>query len=207
MLVRVHRLRNQRGFTLTEMLATMAVLGVVFATFALVISSTLRHNAEVEESTALQTEARAALDRFATDLRQIYTGDEVNFPPTFPIESIGTTTITFLSPDRQQPFHLRKLSYRLTSGNFERAFLVSTDTDGWPWVGLTAAPSNWQRLVGSVRNSTIFTYYDAAGAQLAAIAANRTLVRTVRLTLVTSTPTSQTRQTTYETSVTLRADV
>jgi prepilin-type N-terminal cleavage/methylation domain-containing protein len=203
----LNRIRQREGFTLTEMLATMAVLAIVFATFSLVISSTLRHNAEVEESTVQQTEARAALERFATDLRQTYTGDDVNFPSTFPIETIGNTTITFFSPDRKQPFHLRKLTYRLNAGGFERAFLTSTDTDGWPWAGLTAAPSAWQRLVGSVRNSTIFTYYNAAGAQLAATAANRTLVRTVRLTLVTSTPTSQSRQTTYETSVTVRADV
>jgi hypothetical protein len=131
----------------------------------------------------LQTEARAAVERFAAELRQAYTGDEET--ATFPIEQIGGTSITFLSPDRGQPFHLRRIHYQLASGRFERAAATSTDTDGWPWDIGALGPL--QRLVGSVRNTPVLRYFDTDGDELAATSANRTAVRTVRLTLVLST--------------------
>ena len=48
----------------------MAVLGVFFATFATVVSSSIRHGSEIQEEAVLQTEVRASVDTLVADLRQ-----------------------------------------------------------------------------------------------------------------------------------------
>jgi prepilin-type N-terminal cleavage/methylation domain-containing protein len=186
---------RERGFTLIEMLVTIVFVGVLFAAFALVVGSGLRHGKQVEEESTLQTEVRGAIDRLSADLRQAYTGED----GVIAIESISPTQITFLSPDRSTPFRLRRISYRLQNGTLQRALAVSSDTDGPPWVipGL----SGWANEAGSIVNSSLFTYLDAAGAATNDPAE----VRTINVTVVVATVAQPTRQSTYETSVTLRA--
>jgi prepilin-type N-terminal cleavage/methylation domain-containing protein len=199
---RLREVGRQDGFTLTEMLVSILVLGLLMACFSLVFSSALRHSDEIEEQSDLQAEVRPAIDRFAQDLRQAYSGNSA----TVAILSMSSSQITFYSPDRLTPFHLRKVSYRVNGGNFERALLTSTDTDGWPWVGLSGTPSNWSTLAGSVVSaSAYFRYYDVTGAELNPASANPADVRTVNLKLVIATNTSPSRQVTYETSASVRA--
>lgn len=191
--------RRQDGFTLTEMLVTIVVLSLLIAAFSLVFSSALRHSDEIEEQSVLQAEVRPALDRFAQEFRQAYTGDD-----TWPIESIGASQITFLSPDRQTPFHLQRISYRVSGGNFQRAFATSTDTDGSPW----SIPSlgSWATQFGFlVSSSAYFRYFDASGTELNPVTADPEDVRTVNLKVIVATITASSRQVTYETSASLRA--
>jgi prepilin-type N-terminal cleavage/methylation domain-containing protein len=188
------RARRQDGFTLTEVLVAMLFIGVLFAVFATVVSSTLRHNDEIEEQTTLQTEARTAIDQIAQDLRAAYTGDE----DVAPIESLSGTQITFLSANRGEPLRLRRVSYRLSSGTLQRTQAISTDTDGPPWV--IPALGSWQTRVSAVVNSTVFTYYDADG--IATTEPDE--VATVGLTVTVATATAPERQFTYQSSVSLR---
>ena len=97
----------------------MTVFSIVLASFSMVLSSSIRHSSELEEQSNLEVEARAAISSFAQDARQVYDGDGNLL--TSPIESMSSTQITFLSPDRQLPFHLRRISYRLSGGQFQRA--------------------------------------------------------------------------------------
>lgn len=183
--------RRQAGFTVIELLVGMLMLGILVAAFSALFGSTIRHSSEVEEQATLQVEARAAVDRLAQDLRQAYTGDG-----SAPIESIGPTEIVFLSPDRQTPFHLRRVAYRLTNGRLERAEAASTDTDGPPWSIPALGPFSVQ--VRSVENTTVFTFFDEAGAETADPAA----VHTVGITLTVAS--SPERRSTYGSNVTLR---
>ncbi len=75
MRTRLPLLRRAGGFTITEMLVTMFFIGILFAGFATVMTATLRRSDEVREESTAQAEARAAIDRFASDLRQAYTGE------------------------------------------------------------------------------------------------------------------------------------
>ena len=186
--------RGQSGFTLTEMLVAMIFIGVLFAVFATVVSSTIRHNDEIEEQTVLQAESRAAIDQIAQDLRAAYTGDDT----VAPIESLSATQVTFLSANRTTPMHLRRVSYRLSGGTLQRRQAISSDTDGAPWV-IPALPS-WETRVQRVVNSTVFTYYDEDGV-VTNVPAN---VATVGITVKVATATSSTRQFTYQSSVSLR---
>ena len=187
---------GEGGYTLIEMLVSMIFIGMLFAAFSLVLTSTLHHNDEVTAESTAKTELRTSIDGLANELRQAYSGDT-----TSPIESVSGTQITFLSPDRATPFHLRRISYRLSSGSFQRAIAISTDTDGAPWT--IPALGAWATQVKSVVNGTVFTYLDASGA----VTATPASVRTVNVTLTVSTTTSQGRQFTYSTSVTLRTPV
>ena len=191
-------IRRDEGMTIVEMLSAMAVFSIVLAGFAMVLSSAIRHSHEVEEQTNLQVEARSAIAFVSSDLRQVYDGDAD--VATSPIESISPTQITFLSPDRAQPFHLRRVSYRLSSGEFQRAFATSSDTDGAPWS--IPALGSYQKVVGSVVNGAVFTYTKSDGTT----ATSPVDVKTIDVTLTVSTGTSPTRQYTYQTSTTVRGE-
>ncbi len=197
-------LRSDDGFTLVEMLTAMAVFSIVLAMFALVLSSAIRHSGEVEEQSNLQVEARGAITAFTQDLRQVYDGDAD--PLTTPIEYISPTgtEIRFLSPDRLAPFHIRRISYRINAGKFERAMATSTDTDGPPWVlpWVTPPPSSYRKLVGSVTNATVFAYKKADGNP----ATTALTVKTVDVVITVATKTTQSRQITYKASTTVRGE-
>jgi type II secretory pathway component PulJ len=190
--------RGQDGFTLSEMLAAFALIGAMFAMFAAVVSSTIKHDGEVREQTTLQTEVRAAIDMLAGELRQANTGDDT----IAPLESISATQITFLTPDRSEPFHMRRISWRLAGGKLERAFATSTDTDGAPWT--IPALGGWARRAGSITSTTLFTYRDSAGTLLTPSAATADDVHTVGISVTVATVTSPGRPYKYTTSVTLR---
>jgi prepilin-type N-terminal cleavage/methylation domain-containing protein len=200
-LSRIHA--DQRGFTLIEVLSAMAVFGIVLATFAMVMQSAIRHSGEVEQQSNLQHDARTAITTMAQDLRQAYDGD--GNEATAPIQSIFANQLTFLSPDRQLPFHLRRITYRLQGTNLERGVLTSTDTDGYPWSGISAAPSAFQPVVRDVVNAgtqPVFRYLDANGVATATPAN----IDTIELQIVVATKTSPTRKYTYKSSVTIRGE-
>lgn len=188
--------RSESGFTIVEMLSAMTVFSIVLASFSMFMSTAIRHSGEIEESGNLQLEARSAITTVSGDLRQVYDGDSNLL--TSPIESISSTQVTFLSPDRAQPFHLRRVSYRLSGGQFQRAFATSSDTDGAPWS--IPALSSYRKVVGSVVNAAPFAYKKADGTT----AATPIDVKTINVTLILATKTSPTRQYTYKTSVTVR---
>ena len=194
---------DQRGFTLIEVLSAMAVFGIVLATFAMVMRTAIRHSGEVEQQSNLQNEARYAITSMSQDLRQVYDGDS-NLT-TSPIQSIFANQITFLSPDRRQPFHLRRITYRLQGTELQRATLISTDTDGYPWAGISAAPTAFRPLVRNVVNAgtqPMFRYLDSSGA-VTTVPAD---ISTIELQVVVATKTSPTQKYTYKSSVTVRGE-
>jgi prepilin-type N-terminal cleavage/methylation domain-containing protein len=188
------RLRQEGGFTLIELMSSMIVLGVLFAAFATVMGSTIRTGSEVESNSVLQTQVRAAVDTLAADLRQAYSGNDT----VAPIESMSGTAIQFTSPDKQQPFHLRRIGYQLASGSFDRRFATSTNTSGYPWT--FPALSSWVQQVPNVVAGTVFTYLKSDGTT-ATLAKD---VDSVTISLTVATITTTTRTYTYKTSVTLR---
>jgi prepilin-type N-terminal cleavage/methylation domain-containing protein len=188
-------LRREHGFTVVELLMSLVIIGIVFAVFSMVISTSVRDSGEVREDAVLQGEVRAAVDRLARDLRQAYTGDT-----TSPLETMTATQITFLSPDRATPFHNRRISYRLVTGKLERAQAISSNTNGPPWT-IPALGSYVQEL-GSVTSTTAFAYYDLTGA----VATAPGDVDSVTVTVKVATNTNKTREFTYSTSIALRTN-
>lgn len=198
----LRRLRGEEsGFSLIELIAAMAVLAILFAIYSLILSNTIRDSSTVEDQSTSQTEIRAAIDGLTQDLRQGYTGDASGVMT--PIAAISGTTLTFYSPDRQQPFHLREISYQLTGGQLQRRVAVSTNTDGYPW---TFGPwSAWLTQARLITSASIFTgkYLDVSGNVVTTATASQ--VSGVWVAVTASPRGSQGRTYSYSSSASIRA--
>jgi hypothetical protein len=204
MRARLARLRgSEDGYTLSEMLTVIVVLAFIGAAFAALFSSVVNHSATVSDSITFQTETRATLDRFASDFRQAYNGDPTFLNPSSPVENVTAgTQVTFTTPDRQNPLRLRRVSYRISGGQLQRADVFSTDTDGWPWVwpgGGAVGP--YRTLVTNITTASPFTFYDASGNTTTAANA----VRAVQLDFTVRT--NRGRSTRFIERVTVRSKI
>jgi prepilin-type N-terminal cleavage/methylation domain-containing protein len=170
------RLRGESGFTLIETLVTMAIMGIVMTVFGQVLLTSSKTSNRVEEQATLQNEVRFVVDQLTMDLRQA-----TNAGGTSPVESVSPTSLTFVTPDRLTPFHLRRISYRLLNGQLERSVATSTDTDGWPWVW-PVAPATYVSQIASVTSPDLFTFYDADGV----VTTDPDAVRSARISLTVS---------------------
>jgi prepilin-type N-terminal cleavage/methylation domain-containing protein len=188
--------REESGFTLIEMMMALVVVTLLTTSFATIVTAMIQHSTEISGESVSQTQARFAIDELARDLRQAYVGDGTNG-----IESISSTAITFDSPDRLTPFHLRRISYQLTGGKLQRQLTTSTNTNGPPWTW--GAVSGWATRVDSVTSPTIFTgYSDYAGGTTTTTAS---LVRAVTFGVNVSNPGSRGKTYTYSGSASLRS--
>jgi prepilin-type N-terminal cleavage/methylation domain-containing protein len=187
------QLGSEQGFTLIELIISMVLIGVIFAVFSVTMGATIRTSSEVQEDSVLQGEVRATVDAIGKDLRQAYTG---NGNPGVEIMLPGE--LQFVSPDRATPFHLRRISYRLSGKEIQRASARSTNAGSPPWT--FPSLSGYTTQVGSVVNTTVFRYYDSAGA----VATQPSDVASVTITLTVANPASPSRRFTYATSVAIR---
>jgi prepilin-type N-terminal cleavage/methylation domain-containing protein len=149
--------RRDGGFTLVEVLVATSILGVVLALVFSALNGGVRQAADAQNRAVIEADVRVVADAFVRDLRQAYTGDS----SLNRIDSMSATQITFYSPDRQNPFHLRKISYKLNGTDLQRSTTVSSDDNGFPW--LFGTTGNYITQLQYVRNSTVFTYRDADG--------------------------------------------
>jgi prepilin-type N-terminal cleavage/methylation domain-containing protein len=211
----LRRVRSERGFTLVELLVALPMLTILLLGLSMTLVHLLNSSDKTQKQTLLQTEARATLASLASDIRQAFVGDG-----TTPFLAGTATSITFVSPDRmptvtngttQTSFHLRKLTYTLSSGTLQRQQTTSTNT--FP----TAPPWSWPAQLGpvlpaldSITNTDVFTYYTAAGAQaspptpLALPITDFSGVRAIGIKLTLSTGGSQAKQFTFTQLVALR---
>jgi type II secretory pathway pseudopilin PulG len=193
-------LRDEAGYTLIEVLMVCAFLIALFAAFSVLLSSTINSSGEVQTEDVLQTEARSAIDRITQELRSAYTGDG-----SAAITTMTATQLTFYAPDRGTPFHERQISYKLTSGHLDRAFVASTnDSTGgppWTWSGGSPTLGAWSKVVtANVLNPTVFTYLDINGN----VTATPSAVAQVKMVLTVAPSTARGKQFTYQSSVMIR---
>ena len=199
--------RDESGFTLIELLIVMFITGIIFTAFSLVISETISHSAQITSESVLKNQARTALNQLTSDLREATPPSTSATSPFFTTGNVmSPTTITFYAPDSSYSaaapttYHLREISYQLSSGNFQRAAAVSSNTStSSPWS--IPAVGSWVTLVPGVVNSVTFVYYD--GNQPPAVTTNPAAVRTVVVTLKLHVP-GTTQSLTYSSTATLR---
>jgi prepilin-type N-terminal cleavage/methylation domain-containing protein len=187
-------MRDERGFTVVELLVGMTMLAIVLTAFGQMLITSSKTSNRVEEQAALQAEVRASVDRLTTDFRQATTTGAAS-----PVESVSSTAFTFDSPDRGTPFHLRRIAYRVVNGQLERSTTISTDTDGYPWVW-PVTPGAWIPELTSITNASPFTFYDASGVATTTMSA----VHSMRITLSVAPRQTQGGTNTYSTLVTIR---
>jgi hypothetical protein len=99
------------------------------------------------------------LDSLVAELRQASTGDD----GLGAIEQISPTSITFYTPDRATPKHVRKVIYRLSGTDLQRSELLSANAGIPPWTFPTTA-SPFRTVLSGLVNTTVFTYLTGTGA-------------------------------------------
>ena len=191
---RLRMLRAEAGMTLIELLAAMAIMGVLVGAFGQMLITTSKSSNRTLEQATLQDLAREAINGLARDVREA-----TNTLGTSPVEALSGTTLTFDAPDEATPFHLRRIAYRLVGGELDRSVTTSVNTGNAPWQW-PSTPGPWSATVDSVTNASIFTYYDATGAQTT----DPTQVHSVRVTLAVAPKQSQGGTATYSTLVSIR---
>lgn len=189
------RLATQGGFTVPELIICMSVLAIVLTGFSQMLMSTSKTSNRVTEQALLQNEVRVTVDRLTTDLRSA-----TNANGSTPVESLSSTSLTFLAPDTGTPFHLRRIAYRLVGGRLDRSITYSTDTDGWPWTW-PATPGDYVQQLDSITNAGLFTYYDDNGA----LTTDPAAVRSVRVSATVAPRQTQGGSAAYSALVTIRA--
>lgn len=177
-----HLRRDERGMSLVEVMTVMAILGIVLAAFSAILSTSLTQSAQETEATAIQAEARASIEQFARDFRQIYT----DVDDAWPVEAISSTSIQFTSPQRLTPFKLQRIQWQLNGTDLQRRFVTSAETAS-PFTFPTSITSaTWDTRARAVRNTStaVFTGYEADGVTQTTNPAD---VRIVKITLEVST--------------------
>ena len=93
----------------------MVFLGMISVAFSMLLTSSVRHEGDLREQSLTQDEMRASVDRLIRDVRSAYSDT------TWPIETAGTSQLTFTVPDRASSPVERRVSYRVTGGTLQRA--------------------------------------------------------------------------------------
>jgi type II secretory pathway pseudopilin PulG len=195
--------RRQGGVTLIELVVVMPMLTILLGGLTFALVRTMHWNDQVTEQTVQQSDARAALSTLVSDLRQAYKGDGVPVSTFAPTGSGGATQITFYSPDRTTPYHLRMISYQLVNGSLQRQVTTSSNTDGPPWTFPATGP--WTTVLTKVVNSDVFTFYDASDPAVQVTdTADVSLIESVVVKLRVSTGGQQPRITTFTDTASIR---
>ncbi len=149
----------QDGQLLIEALIAMALIAMAVTLFSSLLSTLTTRSSTLMSQAVLSSEARPTLDTIANELQSAICNGT-----TQPVTSASGTQITFTTPDRLQPYHLRQISYTLSNGVLSRRLATSTNTGGPPWTMGTPLPTT--DAVDSVTNATVFQYYDSSGNSL-----------------------------------------
>ena len=149
-------MRNEHGYTLADLLTSMAVIGLLMAALFLTLQQGQAAYLFGAGRAEVQQNARVALDLLTRDLR---TGAQIS--------AASATSITFRFLDETSTFVT--VQYALNGANLERNQTVPAPA--------TAQP---ELVIGGISNLT-FTYYDVNNV-VTTTAAN---VRTVDITLTT----------------------
>lgn len=198
------------GFTLLEVIIAASLLLVATIPIYRFLDSSVKNVTTVQGLIQEQANARTALAGIENDLRNAFTGNTT----LARVDSISTTGMTFYTPDRNTPVGLQKVSYRLSSGKFEKWTHRSSNTvangAAYTWIfPTTTAALPYITLVRGVTNTTVFEYFDKANVVLnPTVAANAAKVRVVRITLQVRDPAAKTTQpvATYQVTIQLRGE-
>lgn len=146
------RRRDERGFTLAELLVAISMLFVVLAAAVPVLVSSVKNEPRLRERAAKIQQARTLMEQLGRDLRSGYV-----------IDSPGASTLVFRtyvhqtscngSPSSTAPTILCRITYSCAAGSCTRQV---ADTSGSP-------AGTLRTLVSGLSGSSIFSYATPTG--------------------------------------------
>ena len=168
--------RNQRGFTLIEVVIVVGITAVVGLALSSMITYFYRTNDYIlQEGTAVQS-ARMGLGIAVQNLREASYGDDGSYP----IGSAGTSTVTFYA-DVNGGTGVQKILYYLKGQTLYRG--VTTSAGNPP--SYAGQPTSTTTVATYIQNTgalPIFQYYDGTGTLLT-YPINLSAVTTITTTL------------------------
>jgi type II secretory pathway pseudopilin PulG len=149
-------LHDERGFSLVEITIGVALLTLLFALATMILQSTIARSSTLTEQATLEVQGRAAVDAMASELRQA-----ACLGTTPPIVTATNTALTFYSPDRGSPYHMREIFYTLSSGALTRQVAVSANTSSSAsWGAMTLGTA--ATALSSISSTTAFDYFSSS---------------------------------------------
>ncbi len=149
-----------RGFTFTETLVVVAILGMVGAALGNMIVFFYRSNAFLLEATSAVDSANRGLEISYTNTREASYGEDGSYP----IAAAGTSTLTFYSDvDKDGPVEKVRL-YRVGT----TLYRAVTNAAGNPpsYAGQPETTYTISTWVKNATNTPLYRYYDDAGTEL-----------------------------------------
>ncbi len=168
---------SARGMTLTELLVTIAILGVVSIALMSMIQSFYKQNSFLIEQTSALASARRGVNDTVKVIREASYGDDGSYA----IVSAATSTLTVYS-DIDQDAYAERVTFSLIDGVLYRVIANATGSPAT----YSAAGQSTSTLASDVRNSSstpLFTYYDADGLQLATSSPVLSAISSVKIDL------------------------
>jgi prepilin-type N-terminal cleavage/methylation domain-containing protein len=170
---------STRGFTLTETIVVVAIMGLMMSTIGSMLSYFYKSNGyALQQAQAVQS-ARKSIQTATADLREATYGAD----GAYPIAAVGTSTVTFYA-NSDGDAAVEKVRYYLSGTTLYRGV---TQPTGNPqtYVGQTEAVS---LVIPNVRNTNttpIFTYYDSSGTVLSVTGITTSAIMSVGITVQT----------------------
>ncbi len=172
----VRSLKRARGFTLIEMLVTIALTVLVMGALSMLIVYFYRTNSYTLGQSIASEQARRGVEDAMRHLREASYGSDGSYP----IGSASTSTIVFYANVTTAP-EIGRITYELVGGTLYRG--VAEPSGNPPsYVGATYATSTIATSIVNGTSTPIFTYYDASGAVLSS-PINVSKISSVRTTL------------------------
>ena len=162
-----------KAFTLIETLVVITVTVTVGMALTFLIANFYKSNGYLLEQTSAIDSAHRGLQLSFEDLREASYGDDGSYP----IQSVGTSTITFFS-DIDGDGSVEMIRLYLSSGTFYRGV---TDSTSSPPI-YTGQPEQKVIIASYVRNassSPLFTYFDSTGTAISSSTVDVTQIRSV----------------------------
>lgn len=148
------RMRDDVGFTLPELMAVVALMGIVVAAAYLLLNTGTTISNQVEAQAVATEEGRAVLSQLSSELRQAYEVD--NGQGAFLV--IQPREVVFYTDVNRDGFP-EKVRYRIINNKIYRAQATAT-TEMPPYTfPAFSADQPVQGVVESTWSESVFTYY------------------------------------------------
>jgi prepilin-type N-terminal cleavage/methylation domain-containing protein len=151
-----------RGFSLTEMLVVIAILGTVGITLGSAIQYFYQSNAYLFEAAVALENAQRGLNTSLRHIREAVSGEDGSYP----LASVATSSVTFHA-DVDFDNAVERVRYFMQGGTLYESV---TNAAGNPpsYTGQAAATTTVIQYVRNGTSTPIFRFYDENGAELSA---------------------------------------